>query len=305
MPSNFCPFVVNTVEAGISGQYHFLDGMIMTNACLSSELMYDVWKARVGTPLLHMLDVPRIHTPAAVDYFKDRLCRLVTALEHHFDIQITEAALQNAVSVHNRIREAMARIQALREEAIPRLSGFEFLALCNESYTMEKEAYLAHLDHRLSFFKSRDPIDTGHQKRIFLVGSKIFQDHIPEIVETEGGIIVSECMCSALKRFDGLVETTDEPLRSISDRYLGRTRCPRMHDRGQLYRTIRDTVDDYRIDGVIYYSAKCCASHALKGVEIREALKKENIPVLYIEDDYSNNGLEQIRTRIATFIEII
>ena len=68
---------------------------------------------------------------------------------------------------------------------------------------------------------------------------------------------------------------------------------------------IKAAVDAYHIDGVIYYVAKFCASHVLKGIEIKEQLKKEGVPLLFIEDDYSNHSLEQIRTRIMTFIELL
>ncbi len=304
IPSNYCSFVVNTVEAAMEGKYKFLDGLIMTNSCLACELMHDVWKREIDNLMVYQLDVPRINSSGAAIYFKDRLIKLIENIENHFNVKITDQSLFESVKIHNEIRKLLSSIQSLRKNKNPPLSGLDFLNICNMNYSMSKDEYIKYLMKLLKLLKIKET-KVHKKKRIFLMGSKIFHKYVPEIVEDEGGLVVYESMCSSNKNFDNLVEIKDDLLLSISERYINKTPCSRMHDKGDLIKSVKKEIDDYNIDGVIYYSTKYCSSNALKGVEIKEQLKNEEYPVLFIEDDYSKNSLEQVRTRVNTFIELL
>ena len=48
-----------------------------------------------------------------------------------------------------------------------------------------------------------------------------------------------------------------------------------------------------------------CHTYNIEAVKVEKALKTKGIPMLKIETDYSAEDMEQIRTRIEAFLELI
>ena len=62
---------------------------------------------------------------------------------------------------------------------------------------------------------------------------------------------------------------------------------------------------EYKADGVIHYNLQFCHTYANEAVKMEKTLAKENIPLLRIETDYSDEDAGQLKTRIEAFLEMI
>ena len=62
---------------------------------------------------------------------------------------------------------------------------------------------------------------------------------------------------------------------------------------------------DFKIDGVIYHVLQACHIYGMEQLRIEKALDKIGIPSLNIETDYSQEDVEQIRTRLEAFLEMV
>lgn len=62
---------------------------------------------------------------------------------------------------------------------------------------------------------------------------------------------------------------------------------------------------EYKVDGVIDTNLKFCCLYDTESYHVEEALKKEGIPLLKIETDYTDEDAEQLRTRIEAFVEML
>jgi len=62
---------------------------------------------------------------------------------------------------------------------------------------------------------------------------------------------------------------------------------------------------EYKADGVIDVNLKFCTLYDMEGRDVERALKKEGIPVLGLETDYTDTDAEQLRTRIGAFVEML
>lgn len=62
---------------------------------------------------------------------------------------------------------------------------------------------------------------------------------------------------------------------------------------------------DFSVAGVVYNVLQYCHTYNVESVKVEKALKTNDIPMLKIETDYSSEDVEQIRTRVEAFIEML
>ena len=68
---------------------------------------------------------------------------------------------------------------------------------------------------------------------------------------------------------------------------------------------IKRLVKEYNADGVIDVNLKFCNLYDVEGLKVEKSLREDNIPVIGIETDYTDEDAEQLKTRIGAFIEIL
>ena len=128
------------------------------------------------------------------------------------------------------------------------------------------------------------------------------------IVETSGGVVVCEEMCTGTRYFENLVdesnETLEEQVDALAERYMG-INCACFTPNNARIDDIIRLCKEYDVDGVIDVNLKFCNLYDTEGFIVERALKDAGIPVLGIETDYTDSDVQQLRTRIGAFIEML
>ena len=60
-----------------------------------------------------------------------------------------------------------------------------------------------------------------------------------------------------------------------------------------------------RADGMIVLMAKFCEPHMYYYPEVKEAFEKKGVPHLLIETEHEAMAVENLKTRVETFLEIV
>jgi benzoyl-CoA reductase/2-hydroxyglutaryl-CoA dehydratase subunit BcrC/BadD/HgdB len=68
---------------------------------------------------------------------------------------------------------------------------------------------------------------------------------------------------------------------------------------------IINTSKKFKVDGVIHHSLKFCDTYLYDVPALKKILVENGIPVLFIESDGGLGDINQIRTRIEAFSEMI
>jgi benzoyl-CoA reductase/2-hydroxyglutaryl-CoA dehydratase subunit BcrC/BadD/HgdB len=147
-------------------------------------------------------------------------------------------------------------------------------------------------------------------KRILITGTPLAIPNwkLHHIVETSGGAVVCEEMCTGTRYFEKLTDesgtTLDSQIEALADRYMGiNCACFTPND-GRIEDIIR-LAREYKADGVIDVNLKFCGLYDVEGFKVERALKEAGIPVLGLETDYTDNDAQQLRTRVGAFIEML
>lgn len=153
--------------------------------------------------------------------------------------------------------------------------------------------------------------------RILLTGSPmIWPDSwkIPTLIEESNpsGIIVADELCSSDRIFYdpiGVDEgTVSDMLKAIAERYVLSCTCPCFtsedgnQDRIDKLQTL---IKDFKVDGVIYHVIRGCHLYAMEYMRIKRLLDQDDVPIYYLDTEYSREDIGQMKTRVEAFLEML
>ncbi len=300
-----CGFCRACLQLALEGAYDFLDGLVETNGCDHLRGMFENWQEAVNPGFFHYLKVPHLVTEESLEFFAEELELLRESLSNHFQVEIGDAALSEAVKSANSRRERMRRLFSLRERENPALTGQEALAVLLLESSLPPAAFDDLLENLLQEAEGREI--GGYRARLLLAGSATDEPDLVREVEDLGGLVVTDALCYGTRAFWKLPEVEGEPVHALAEAYLRHLLCPRMFDDyPSRLQFILQAAERARVDGAVLVYNKFCDLHGVENVRLRLDLEERGIPVLVLEKEYGSTAdLGRIRTRIQAFLERI
>ncbi len=117
--------------------------------------------------------------------------------------------------------------------------------------------------------------------------------------------MIFEDLCSGSKFFDLHVKKSKGLLSSLGEAYLNRAPCARMMNINERANYIFETSKKFNTYGVIHLSLKFCDPYLYDVPRLKELLIEKGLSVLFLESDGSLGSLNQLKTRIEAFSEIL
>ena len=310
LPRNFCPLIKSSLGFALERSPHFelADVIIIPTTCDGKKKLSEILGTMKPT---WTLEVPHtMETPQARELWLTELGLLRTQLEKLTGKRIQKKRLRREIEKANAKRAALRRFYELRKRAPPPIWGRDALLVTNLCFFDDSERWTRHVEQLCDELEKKGPVTDGSNPRIFLTGCPTVVPtwKIPLLLEESGGIIVGDDICPGSKGLWDPVEVShwgwSDMLIGLADRYLMNTCACFTPNMARMDRLLR-YLADFNVEGVIYYTLMACHIYGMEIYRIENALKKKNIPLLKIETDYSQEDVEQIRTRMEAFIEMI
>ena len=306
LSSHLCTFVRHTANLALAGHFDFLSGIVATNGCDQARRAYDVWEKKTSLPFRRILSVPRVQGNHNIDWFIEELENLISALEAHFDVTIGPEQLLGAIMLHNRIRQNLTRLHALRKKPNPPITGSQATAATIAAHVMPLETYNTLLETLLQALESDTQENGNYRARLIVSGGEMDEPDFVAAVEKQGGIVVYEDTCFGARYYEQPVEEDGDPLTRIAERYFYRLPCARMEDNfNRRYANLKNVRADYQADGFIVQRLNHCLLNAGHAFIFNRQAKSDKTPTLIIDREYLAQGYGQISTRVQAFIEHI
>jgi bcr-type benzoyl-CoA reductase subunit C len=306
LQSYCCSLVRGVLEDSLAGRLDFLDGTVFPHTCDSMQRLSDIWRMTGRYDFFADLLVPaKLDTQSSAAYLESVLARFKADLETALETTITDQDLASSIALFNRIRTLLAGIHEFCVRYPGRIRGADMTALVKGTMIMDRNEaatlladVAASLDHL--------PVPDPPVKRVILAGSVCDTPDLSDMVETAGGAVVGDDLCTGQRWFDGIVTEGQPPLTALADRYRTRVICPAKHA-GLTRRAdhLRSLVDRTRADGVIFAMLKFCDPHAFDYPSLKACLDAQGIRSMTLEIDDSHQNQGQISTRIETFIQML
>jgi benzoyl-CoA reductase subunit C len=289
----------------LQGEYRFLDGVVWVNSCDHVRRIYDHWKRKIDTPYLRLLSLPKKTTDVQVGWYRDETAMFKESLEQHFDIQITEERLWEAIRLHNETRRLQRQLYELRKSESPPITGAETLAVMVAGSAMPRERYNQLLRELLDEISHLEG-NTDYRARLMLIGGILDDPAYIEVIESQGGLVVTDSLCYGSRiMWKDVDEKASDPITALARYYIAdRPHCPRMFDR-QLNRSafVMDMIRQFKVDGVISERLVFCDNWTGEAFMVGEDLKEKSIPYIRLDREYILAGIGQLRTRVQAFLE--
>jgi len=223
--------------------------------------------------------------------------------------------LDDAIKTVGRAQYQARRLYEIGKSSPPVVLGREAMLAIN-AYSFDTASSWTEAMARLN-----DELETRCQKgrsvcserapRILIAGSPpIFPNwKIPCLLEEMGAVIVADESCMGSRYLYDPIGITEKSITDmmvgIAARYLMPCVCPSFApNEDRLYRLLQ-MAEEFNIDGIIYHVLKGCVIYDFELIRVEKIMKEKNIPVLRVETDYSPEDIEQLRTRVEAFVEML
>ena len=129
------------------------------------------------------------------------------------------------------------------------------------------------------------------------------------IIEESGGQVVAEDISYHTSFYIKEFSLEIPPLDAIALRSLA-IPCPRSAVSDSIpmkrWQWVKKKIEGWNVQGVIFFNLNYCDCRALEFPLFKERiLQTFGLPVLFLDGDYTKEGLEQLRGKIETFLEMI
>ena len=315
MANFICDYCKSILERGIEGGYHFLSAIMGTETCSEMtralehfEIMKLVDREKF---FVTFLDMPFKVTENTLRHYTNQLrLKVLDPLHEVYGVDVSDDALRRAVAEHNEICRLITEIGQYRKEENPRITGYEYHVLNLASYTCPKALILPYLRETSEELKTRrpDPKPTWRVK-IAVVGSEIDDPGFTKLVEDAGALIVVDRFCFGSKpgREEILLPEGADVLESIAKYYLTNSQCPRFMSKEKVdgrHRLVRDLVEEYHAQGVLYEQLKFCEFWGYERALASYVMTHDfGIPSVAVDRQNATGGSGQLRTRVQAFVE--
>lgn len=309
LQSNVCSFARRCFDQALTGVYDYLDAIIIPHTCDVITKMYDLWAYRMKKPdFLHYVWTPhKVFDKAAVSVFEGELKRLKESLEGFIGYEIKDEALAGAISLYDKSRTLLKKVYELRRSEPPILSGTDALAVALSSMLAPKDIHNEWMETLLGGTAELQKSSLGKRPRVLVSASVLDDLELVKATEDAGMWVVADDICTGSRYFWDIVgESVSNPVKALTLRYLNKLPCPRSV--GSLQRRndhIFNLVNDYKVNGVIFYILRCCDAHLFQYPLLNERLQSKGIKTLYIQGEQTVGVNESVANRLSAFGEIL
>jgi benzoyl-CoA reductase/2-hydroxyglutaryl-CoA dehydratase subunit BcrC/BadD/HgdB len=304
---NLCPHVKRILDRAISRDLPDLAGIVLMNSCDAMRRLADAWRrVRTNDPVI-LLDLPATADDAAIAYFTGELSRLNDALSAWCGHAITSTDIAASVVRYNKLPPLFSRLSARLGQG--QLSGgsARMQGLYNTAMTASFDESLSTLEQAVAEAQSKTPQDNGIP--VFLFGNVLADPEVLQFFESCGARIIADDLCTGSRLFTTIeFDERRDGLAQIARSLLTRTPCARTFDPAQPLKMAEDIqarAHAAGAHGVIGQTIKFCDPYLDRLPAVRETLREAGIPLLLLEGDCSLRSIEQQRTRIEAFIEML
>lgn len=300
-----CTFCRSCLQYAMDGKFDFLDGLVAVNPCDHMRRLWDVWRLKVGCSFTHMLSLPHRVSEGAERWYRDELDFLREGLQKAFGTKITDAKLKDAVQVHNTTKGLLKSLYELRANDAPPLTGSEVMRVLGAVLQTPKDQCNPLLSRLLDELQEREGV-CNYTARLMVIGGACDSPDFIEVIEDLGGLVVADTLCFGSRYFWEPVKLEDDVMLSLARSYLHQPPCAGMvgAERMRLDYVLA-MAKQFRVDGIVFQKLRWCDLWGGEVLYFAESLKKLGVPFLVLEREYWLSGLEQLKTRIQAFLEMV
>ena len=309
-PRDICPIIRSTFGMAFSGTcpYKTLkDFALGETTCDAKKKTWDLLGFKV-------LEVPQMKEKTDRALWLNEVYKFKDWMENLSGVKVTPEKLMNNIKLVNRRRKVLKRINELRKNENPPISGLDALLISQVSLSQDINNFIKAAEELADELEERVKMGISAYEnggvRVMMAGtpSPLGNAKVHYVVESSGMQIVVDESCTGLRYYDVLVDENctdlDSMIEAIADRYFT-IDCACFSPNRERMENVVKVARDYNVKGVVQNILSFCHGFNIEAKAVENALGKTGIQSLKIVTDYSDEDIEQIRVRTESFAEVL
>ena len=314
MPRGTCALIKSFIGFKLSRLCPYIESCDMIVGETTCDGKKKAYEAFADHAPLYVMEVPQTKSAAARALWRAEIVRFKERLEELTGKAITVDALRAAVRTVNARRRVLQRLNALRAADPAPISGRDALLINQISFYDDPERFTAKIGELCDELEARvargQGVAPAGTPRLLLSGCPMAVPNwkLPYVVESSGAVIVGEESCIGTRNTRDLVdetpETMDGLLDALAERYM-RIDCACFTPNDERMDNVAALAAGQKADGVVHYALMFCQPYAHEAMKLGRHLADKGVPLLALETDYSMEDVEQLKTRVEAFVEMV
>ncbi len=297
--SRLCPYIESC------------DLIVGETTCDGKKKAYEAFEAHAP---MYVMEVPQTKSKSARALWRAEIVRYMQRIEQLTGVKITPERLRAAIKTVNDRRRVLQRLNALRAADPAPISGRDALLINQISFYDDPQRFTAKIGELCDELEARvakgEGVAPAGTPRVLLSGCPMAVPNwkLPFVVESSGAVIVGEESCIGTRNTRDLVDesgqTMDELLDALAERYM-QIDCACFTPNDERMQNVTELAAAQKADGVIHYALMFCQPYAHEAMKLDRILAARGVPMLSLETDYSMEDMEQLKTRVEAFVEMV
>lgn len=304
-PLNSDLFCTHVLEAVISGELDYLDGIITTDWDDDMRRLWDVFQHLSKPAFRPLVHVPRQDNEVAFRFYAGDLKALGDRLVELSGVTITIEGLREAIAEVNRTRQLLRRVYEWRKRPHPPITGSEALGLVTAAQVIPKPEFNQELESLLDFLAERKAPIEKLRARLLVASDHLDHPGYLQLIEGAGGLVAMDDMDTGSRYFWNDVPDDGDPYYALAKRHLLKPCCPRMFFWDKHLDQVVQWVKEFNIAGVVNFGQVWSPDRLMTAPYFEDRLKEAAIPYILLTRDYYVANLGPLRTRVEAFIETV
>ncbi len=303
-----CSIVRSTTEYALAGSYDILDAVLFPPICDSVKLVASIWSLNLSNKfLVDMVNLPeRLDSPASIAYLAAELRRVTSALEHRFDVVVSEDALRDAIISGNRLRAAYEAFCAWR------LTSIGAAVTLAEASTILKAGTIMHCDDYCPLIEKLVHSVTGDKKPaegvpVIVTGLACQLPH-PDFLalfETAGLRVLEDDLFLGMRAAPAVTSDGDPYINLAQGFVRSKPMATRHHGLIKRHELLLERIRHVNAKAVIFLVPKFCEPEWFDLRVLQAQTKEALIPSLVIDFEEGPGTSGQVQTRLEAFAETL
>lgn len=301
-----CSIMKANTEQALMGKYDFLSAIIITSYCDTLKCIQENWK--IALPAQNIIPIVYPQNRKSLEgkaFLREEFLRIKTELEKVTGEEITKDALEESINIYDDYRSTMQEFVDLVQYHQEILNAKTRHLIIKAAYFMDKKVYTDKIKKLIKALKEI-PKEHTQKKKIIVTGLISEPSSLLDIFTENDMVIVADDLAHESRQFRTISPKKGDALTRMVERIAMQDSCAFLYDskksRGKL---LIDMVKKYKADAIVYCQLKFCDPEEFDYPIIKKEIEAAKIPYIYIEIEQQMESIEQLRTRIQSFSEIL
>jgi len=325
LPDFVCPFLKRVTEKALNKEFAFISGIVQGYTCDAACGVVKVLEKNISGNIFEVIPFPYIDSTDSRQYFRNTLTSVKDKLEG-LGGSFSDKALDKSIELYSKIRQIIDSLYDIRySRRLPITSG-ELWYIIRAGEISLPDEYFGMLESLMEQIRetsgssddqsnNQNDNPTYNQIPVLLSGSLVEDAEIFNMIESCGGRVVADDLCTGLRAIGTVSESEEDPKKGnpkkkdpmdrLIDMHFNRIPCPSRARAEDRLTNLLDIIKRSGSLGVIFLHQKFCSPHLSDFPYLSSKLRENNIKTIQIEMDETWKASGQFKTRIEGFFEML